>query len=63
MIRCLLEGPEGKGDTTSLVLFFQNRTEEDVLLRDVLDGASLPCSGALSEPQQAFVGAAVESTS
>ena len=40
VIRCLLEGPEGEGDATSLVLLFQNRTEEDVLLRDVLDGAS-----------------------
>lgn len=37
VIRCLLEGPEGKGDTTSMVLLFQNRTEEDILLRDELD--------------------------
>ena len=37
VIRCLLEGPEGKGDTTSMVLLFQNRTEADVLLRDELD--------------------------
>ena len=37
VIRCLLEGPERVGDHTQMVLFFQNRTEEDILLKDVLD--------------------------
>lgn len=37
VIRCVLEGPEGKGDDTNFILFFQNRTEEDILMRDQLD--------------------------
>ena len=37
VIRCILEGPEGKGDNTEFVLFFQNRTESDVLLREELE--------------------------
>lgn len=37
MVRCILQGPESKGDTTKFVLLFQNRTEDDILLRDELD--------------------------
>ena len=47
VIRCLLEGPEGQGDTTSLVLYFQNRTEEDVLLRAELDALVAASNGRL----------------
>lgn len=36
-MRCILEGPEGKGDTTTFTLLFQNRTEQDILLREELD--------------------------
>ena len=37
VVRCVLEGPEGEGDTTKFTLLFQNRTEDDILLRDELD--------------------------
>lgn len=37
VVRCILEGPEGEGDTTTFTLLFQNRTEEDILLRAELD--------------------------
>ena len=37
VIRCVLEGADASGDNTKLVLLFQNRKEEDVLLRDELD--------------------------
>jgi ferredoxin-NADP reductase len=36
VIRCILEGPEGEGDNTQFVLFFQNRTEADILLKEEL---------------------------
>jgi ferredoxin-NADP reductase len=36
VIRCILEGPDSEGDHTNIVLFFQNRTEEDILLKDDL---------------------------
>ena len=47
VIRCLLEGPESNGDTTSMVLLFQNRTEADVLLRDELDKLAASSNGRL----------------
>ena len=37
VIRCILQGPEGEGDTTKFVLLFQNRTENDILLRRELE--------------------------
>ena len=37
VIRCILEGPEGEGDTTNFILLFQNRTEADILLRQDLE--------------------------
>ena len=37
VIRCILQGPEGEGDTTQFVLLFQNRTEADILLRAELE--------------------------
>lgn len=37
VIRCILDGKDKDGDVTSFVLLFQNRTEEDILLRDELD--------------------------
>ena len=37
VVRCILEGPEGEGDTTNFTLLFQNRTEDDILLRTELD--------------------------
>lgn len=37
VIRCILEGPEGEGDSTTFTLLFQNRTEDDILLREELD--------------------------
>lgn len=37
VMRCLLEGPGFKQDTTSFTLLYQNRTEEDILLRGVID--------------------------
>lgn len=37
VIRCILEGPEGEEDTTKFVLLFQNRTENDILLRRELE--------------------------
>ena len=37
VIRCILEGPEGVGDATKFVLFFQNRTEADILLHEELE--------------------------
>jgi cytochrome-b5 reductase len=37
LIRCLLEGPDMVDDSTSLVLLFQNRTEDDILLKKDLD--------------------------
>jgi len=36
VIRSVLEGLEGEGDHTSFVLFFQNRTEKDILLKHEL---------------------------
>lgn len=36
VIRTILECPEYKDDTTHFVLFFQNRTEDDILLQDDL---------------------------
>ena len=36
VIRCILEGPEGEGDNAQFVLFFQNRTEADILLKEEL---------------------------
>jgi len=36
VIRSVLEGPEGQGDETAFILFFQNRTEQDILLRNEL---------------------------
>ena len=35
VIRCVLDGPED--DHTNFVLFFQNRYEEDILLKSLLD--------------------------
>ena len=32
-----MEGPEGEGDTTTFTLLFQNRTEDDILMREELD--------------------------
>jgi len=37
LIRCLLQAPDMADDRTSLVLLFQNRTEDDILLREELD--------------------------
>lgn len=37
VIRCILETPHGSGDTTKFVLFFQNRTEKDILMRNVIE--------------------------
>ena len=37
VVRCILQGPEGEGDSTKFTLLFQNRTEDDILLRDELD--------------------------
>ncbi len=37
LMRCLLQGPDMVDDRTSLVLLFQNRTEDDILLREELD--------------------------
>ncbi len=37
VIRCILQSPEYEGDKTRLTLLFQNRTEDDILLRDELD--------------------------
>jgi cytochrome-b5 reductase len=37
VIRFLLESEEMKGDTTNMTLLFQNRTDDDVLLRDELE--------------------------
>jgi ferredoxin-NADP reductase len=36
IIRCILEGSEYKDDKTKFVLLFQNRTVEDILLKDEL---------------------------
>jgi ferredoxin-NADP reductase len=36
VIRSILEGPESVGDNTEFILFFQNRTENDILLEDEL---------------------------
>ena len=36
VIRSVLEGPDGAGDRTCFTLFFQNRTEQDILLRQEL---------------------------
>ena len=37
VIRCILEGPDAEGDDdTMFVLFFQNRTEDDILLKGEL---------------------------
>lgn len=38
IVRCILEGPEGEGDNTSFVLFFQNRSLQDILLKQEVDG-------------------------
>jgi cytochrome-b5 reductase len=45
VIRCILEGPTD--DTTNFILFFQNRKEEDILLRNELDQLALDHSGRL----------------
>lgn len=37
VIRCILQQPERKNDKTKFVLLYQNRTEEDILLKDELD--------------------------
>jgi cytochrome-b5 reductase len=37
VIRCILEGPEGEGDDTKFTLLFQNRTYDDILLKEELD--------------------------
>eukprot|EP01039_Chlorochromonas_danica_P004744 gene4744-5196_t len=37
VIRTVLDCPEYKDDTTNFVLFFQNRTEEDIFLEDELE--------------------------
>jgi ferredoxin-NADP reductase len=47
VIRCILEGPEGEGDTTSFVLLFQNRSEADILLRQELNDLVAMSGGRL----------------
>ena len=47
LIRCLLQGPDMQDDHTSLVLLFQNRTEEDILLREELDALQASHSSRL----------------
>lgn len=47
VIRCILEGPEGAGDTTSFVLLFQNRSEADILLREELNDLVTLSAGRL----------------
>ncbi len=37
LIRSALETPAGEGDTTKFILFYQNRTEQDILLRGMLE--------------------------
>jgi cytochrome-b5 reductase len=37
LIRCILEGPERNQDKTKFILFYQNRTEEDILLHDEIE--------------------------
>ncbi len=37
LIRCILQGPEYSTDRTTFCLFFQNRTEHDILLKLELD--------------------------
>jgi ferredoxin-NADP reductase len=37
LIRSTLESPVAKGDTTKFILYYQNRTEEDILMRQVLE--------------------------
>ena len=36
LIRSVLETPAGDNDSTKFILFYQNRTEKDILLRDML---------------------------
>ena len=36
-MRCVLECPDARDDRTNFLLYFQNRQEEDILLRDELD--------------------------
>ncbi|KAK3265765.1 hypothetical protein CYMTET_25580 [Cymbomonas tetramitiformis] len=41
VIRCVLDGECQDGDETKFVLFYQNRKEEDILLKPVLDDLQL----------------------
>ena len=41
VVRCILEGPEGEGDSTTFTLLFQNRTSDDILLRKELDALAM----------------------
>jgi cytochrome-b5 reductase len=41
VIRSVLETPHGVGDTTKFVLFFQNRTEKDILMRNVIEDLAI----------------------
>lgn len=48
VIRCILEGPEGEGDDTRFTLLFQNRTYDDILLKEELDSLATKYSTRFS---------------